>query len=207
MGDVGDHLRHQPGLGPDADPFGRPSDRLLELVGRERRNRLGPFGEQLPEAGVEERAVVEVRPEGHDHAQPALGVGGGHAKRLEEQLPLPLVCGEREDLLELVDHEHDLRLAGRDEIHGLEQAPRSGIEQVAQPGHRTHRDPKERGLELLDGVRSGEHLGDESDPPGPPGPRAGSPERAPRGPPRTSRPRSGRRRPGTWIRARPRSAW
>ena len=125
MGDVGDHLRHQPGLGPDADPFGRPSDRLLELVGGERRNRLGPFGEQLPEARVDERAVVEVRPEGHDDAQPALGIGGGDAQRLEEQLPLALVAGEREDLLELVDHEHDLRLAGRDQIHGLEQAPRA----------------------------------------------------------------------------------
>ena len=48
MGDVGDHLRHQPGLGPDADPFGRPSDRLLELVGGERRNRLGPFARAAP---------------------------------------------------------------------------------------------------------------------------------------------------------------
>ena len=117
--------------------------------------------EQLPETRVDERAVVEVRPEGHDDAEPALGVGGGDAKRLEEQLPLPLVCGEREDLLELVDHEHDLRLAGRDEIDGLEQAPRSRSEPVVQPGHRTYRDPKERGLELLDRVGSGEHLGDE----------------------------------------------
>ena len=30
-----------------------------------------------------------------------------------------------------------------------------------QAGHGTHRDPKERGLELVDGVCSGEHLGDE----------------------------------------------
>ena len=125
MRDVGDHLRHQPGLRSDADPFGRPSDRLLELVGDERRNRLGPFGEQLPEAGVEEGAVVEVRPEGHDHAQPTLRIGGGDAKRLEEQFPFAFVSGEREDLFELVDHEHDLGLAGRDEIHGLQQSPRS----------------------------------------------------------------------------------
>ena len=85
MGDIGDHLRHQPGLGPDADPFGGASDRLLELVGGERRNRLGPFSEQLSEPRVDERAVVEVCPEGHDDAEPALGVGGGDAKRLQEQ--------------------------------------------------------------------------------------------------------------------------
>ena len=125
MGDVGDHLRHQAWLRPDADPLDRPSDRLLELVGGERRNRLGPFSEQLPESGVDEWAVVEVCPEGHDDAEPTLGVGGGDAKRLEEQFPLPLVRGQCEDLLELIDHEHDLRLAGRDEIDGLEQAPRS----------------------------------------------------------------------------------
>ena len=122
MGDVGDHLRHQPGLGADADPFDRAADRLLELVGGEGRNRLGPFGEQLPETRVDERAVVEVCPKRHDDAEPALGVGGGDAKRLEEQLPFPFLCGECEDLLELVDHQHDVRLAGRDQIDRLEQA-------------------------------------------------------------------------------------
>ena len=88
-------------------------------------NRLGPFGEQLSEAGVDEGAVVEVRPEGDDHAKPTLGVGGGDAKRLQEELPLPLVRGEREGLLELIDNDHDLRLAGRHEIHHLEQSPGS----------------------------------------------------------------------------------
>ncbi len=125
MGDVGDHLRHQAGLGPDADPFDRSADRLLELVGCEGRNRLGPLGEQLPETRVDERAVVEVCPERHDDAEPALGVGGGDAERLEEQSPLALLCGEREDLLELIDHEHDFRLAGRNQIDRLEQASRS----------------------------------------------------------------------------------
>jgi hypothetical protein len=92
MGYVGDHLRHQSGLGSDTDPFGRASDRLLELVGSERRNSLGPGREQLPEAGVDEGAVVEVRAEGHDHAQAALGIGGRDAEGLEEQLPLAFVA-------------------------------------------------------------------------------------------------------------------
>jgi hypothetical protein len=125
MGDVGDQLGNQPGLGSDADPFGRPPDRPLELVGYERGQRLGPLGEQLAEAGVDKWAVVEVRPEGHDHAKPTLGVGGGDAKRLQEEFPLLLVSGEGEGLLELIDKEHDLRLAGRHEIHRLEQSPGS----------------------------------------------------------------------------------
>ena len=38
---------------------------------------------------------------------------------------LPLVGGEGEDLLELIDDEHDLCLARRNEIDRLEQTPRS----------------------------------------------------------------------------------
>src|SRR5215218_2761381 len=85
----------------------------------------GPRIARSSSAGVDERAVVEVRPEGDDHAKPTLGVGGGDAKRLQEEFPLPLVCGEREGLLELIDNDHDLRLAWRHEIHDLEQSPRS----------------------------------------------------------------------------------
>jgi hypothetical protein len=39
------------------------------------------------------------------------GIGGGDAKRLQEEFPLPLVCGEREGLFELIDKEID-RMSG-----------------------------------------------------------------------------------------------
>ena len=48
-----------------------PSDRLLELVGRERRHGLGPRREQLTEARVDQRAVEEVGAQGDDDAEPA----------------------------------------------------------------------------------------------------------------------------------------
>ena len=171
MGDVGDHLRHQTLLGPDAHPFARASDRLLELVGCEGRNGFGPLSEQLSEARIDERAVVEVRPEGHDDVESALGVDGGDAKHFQEQFALALVRGEREDLLELIDHEHDLSLARRDQIDRLER-PGSRIEPIVQAGHWPRRDPQERGLELVDRVRR-EHLGHEGIVPAPQRPSGG----------------------------------
>lgn len=111
------------GLGSDANPFGWRPDRPLELFGSEGWHSLGPFGEQLSEAGGRQVGVVEVRSESHYHAEPTLVAGSGDAERLREEFPLPLVCGEGEDLLELIDKDHDLGLAGHDEIHHLEQSP------------------------------------------------------------------------------------
>ncbi len=91
VGDVGDDLGLEAGLDGDADPFDRPSDRLLDLVGRERRHRLGPCREQLAEPRVRQRAVVEVGAKRHDDSDPALGIECRHAQGLEEQLPLVLV--------------------------------------------------------------------------------------------------------------------
>ena len=107
--DVGDHLGHQAGLGADADPLGRSSDRLFQLVGRERGHGLGPRREQLAHPRVGERAVVEVGAERDDDTKPALGIEGRDAQGLEEQLPLALVGGEGEDLLELVHDQHEHR--------------------------------------------------------------------------------------------------
>jgi hypothetical protein len=42
-----------------------------------------------------------------------------------KSFPLPLVRREREDLFELIDHEHDLSPTGRNEIDRLEQSARS----------------------------------------------------------------------------------
>ena len=92
MDDVGDDLRDEPGLGRDADLLGRTADRLLELVRRERRHRLGATAEQLTEARGRERPVEEVRPERHDHADPAGRVDACHATGIRGR---PLARGYR----------------------------------------------------------------------------------------------------------------
>ena len=160
MGDVGDRLRHQTRVGPDALQLGRASDRVLELVGHHRGNGLGPCGEQLAEPWIRERPIVEVGTERHDHTESAPGVGGRDAERLEEQLSLAFVRREREELLELIDHEHDVRAVGCDEIHRPEQPAGSSVDHVVQSRHRTHGDSQQGRRQLLDGVRTREHLGD-----------------------------------------------
>ena len=92
----------------------------------------------------------------------ALGIDAGDPDRLEEQLPVALVRGEREQLLELVDDEDDFGVAGNDQIDRLDEAAGTALERVAQPRGRTHGDPEQRRLELLERVRPREHLGDEA---------------------------------------------
>ena len=91
MRDVRDHLRDETGLEPDPGPLGRASDRLLQLIGLQRRDRLRPTREELAEARVDERPVVEVGTERDDHADPAVGIDRRHTDALEEVRPLALV--------------------------------------------------------------------------------------------------------------------
>ena len=130
--DVGDDLRHEPGFGHDADRFGRPSDRLLQLVGRERWDRLRPRREQLAEAWVHQRSVVEVGTERDDDAEPALGIGCRHAQGLEEQLTLMFVGSEGEDLLELVNNQDERRGFRKHEVQRFEEPSRVAIQQVME---------------------------------------------------------------------------
>ena len=70
VGDVGHELGEQARLEPCADALRRAGDRALELVGLQRDERLDIVAEQLREAAVEQRPVVEVGAERDDDAQP-----------------------------------------------------------------------------------------------------------------------------------------
>ena len=90
------------------------------------------------------------------------GSAAATRKRLEEPLALALVGGEGEDLLELIDHEHDFRLPGATRSIASSRPREPGLEPFVQARTGSHRDPQERGLELVEGVCSREHLGDEA---------------------------------------------
>ena len=79
---------------------------------------LGAAREQLAEAAVLERPVVEVGPQRGDDPDAAAGRDGG-PQRVEERVALALVVGQREELLELVDHEQARRSPAR-----LDRPPR-----------------------------------------------------------------------------------
>ena len=110
MGHVGDHLGDEPGLGRDADRFGRPRMACSSSSGVSGGTASVRAGEQLAEARIHQRPIVEVRPEGDDHAQPAPGSTGGHAQRLEEQLPLGSSSTSVKTSSNWSTTEHDLRL-------------------------------------------------------------------------------------------------
>ena len=132
VGDIRHHLRLQAGLRADPDPFRRPSDRHLELIGRERRHGLGLSREQLAEPRVHERPVVEVGSKGRDNPDAAIRIDAGDPQRFEHQLPVAFARGEREEFLELIDDEHDFGVAGHDQIEGIEEATGTGLEGVAE---------------------------------------------------------------------------
>jgi hypothetical protein len=161
VGDIRDHLRHQTRLELNRLTLGRSADRLLQLVRCERRDRLDPGRQQLAEPRVHERSVVVIGPEGHDHPEPAGRIERGDPQRLQHQLALALVGREREQLLELVHEQDELRARRGDTLRGLEQPAGAVPEEVAEPRRRARRDPHERRLELVERMPSREQVGDE----------------------------------------------
>ena len=91
---------------------GRPLDRCRELVlgGRDHHHARA---HELSELGVAERVIEEVRAQSHENADARAGVVDESREPAEEPPPHFLVGGEREELLELVDDEHELRVSRR----------------------------------------------------------------------------------------------
>jgi hypothetical protein len=110
---LGNDLGRQPGLQRDAHPFGGFADGLFQLRGGQRRQRLGPGPEQVPEARIPQRPIVEVGPQGEHHPDAASGVGDRRVQGCQEAGPLRLVFHQREQLLELVYHQQQFGVAGR----------------------------------------------------------------------------------------------
>ena len=64
--------------------------------------------EEVREPAIAEGPIVEVRPQRHDHPQAAVRIAHRRLEAAEEVPAGILVVDEGEDLLELVDHEHEL---------------------------------------------------------------------------------------------------
>ena len=63
--------------------------------------------EELGKPRMRREAHVEVRAQRHQHDRPALVIAGGRQQLVEEPRPLVLAVATREQLLELVDGDHD----------------------------------------------------------------------------------------------------
>jgi len=185
VGHVRHELREQTRLEPRADSLGRAGDGALELLRPQRDERLDVVAQQLCEAAVEQRPVVEVGPKGDDDAQPCVRVVDRPLEQREELRASRLLLDEREHLLELVDDEHELGLVVREET--LDRAQQSAfvlLELLEQTTGDLVADTQERRLELLERIGAGEHLGDV--------PALGARERAGSQPRHEPRPHDGR---------------
>ena len=158
---VGDEGAHDPRLDPQAHPFGRPPDRELVFVGRERRQGLGGRREERPEPLVGEGPVIEVGPQRRDDVKTAVGVDGRHADRFQEAFADLLVAGEREELLQLVDEQDQPRAGWQHLLDGEQEAPWPGLEGLAERRRGPDRHAGERGLQLAERVGTRVQVADE----------------------------------------------
>src|SRR3954447_26916185 len=88
------------------------------------------LGKQSGERRVLRAATVEVGADDGDNDGPPTGCGGNEA--VEERPPIVLVAAGREDLLELVDDDEEVRLV-------IENLGRGGQRIVARPKARPQR--------------------------------------------------------------------
>ena len=109
----GQDLRHQCRLDLETDRASRLDDRVLELRDRWRSDRLSALGEQVSEGAIEQRPVIEICAQGHDHSQAGAVVGDRGAHAIQEEGADLLVDDEREELFELIDQQYKLGVACR----------------------------------------------------------------------------------------------
>ena len=145
--DLPHQLGHERRLERDAVLFHRAGDRALQLERAHRGDDFGAVAEQLTETAVLQWTVVEVGAQRGDDADPTLVVGDGAHQADEEAIRRRRVdLGEQ--LLELVDHEQQLRAVVRQ--HAVERAlqPVLARQLLEQRGRRIDGDAEQRILEL-----------------------------------------------------------
>ncbi len=159
--DVGEHLGDEPGLQRHVDAFRRPGDRAFDLLPRERDHGFDARLEQLREAPIQQRPVVEVGPQRDDDADAAARIRGGGLDAPEELGPGCLVLHQREHFLELVDHEDELAsVRGEQTEDRAVEALLIARELVHHARRGVRRGAKECRLEPVQGVCAREHVSD-----------------------------------------------
>ena len=100
-GDVGDQPSDQTGLDGDVELSSGKCRCRLELIGPECHDADHVLGEQLPHARVDERPIVEIGAQRHEHMDRAVGSDRGLGQQREKSGRLRLI-DHREQLFELV---------------------------------------------------------------------------------------------------------
>nr|WP_125803447.1 hypothetical protein [Actinoplanes sp. ATCC 53533] len=152
VGDVGQHRVHQRRLDPVAGPLGRAGDDGAQVGVVHRADQHLPVPQGRDQAGMPGAVRVEVRTHAEHDAGPVGAAGGDGQQAVQKQPPGAVVAAEREDLLELVDHDDqqvDAGVGGHRLPDGQRPVGRGGA-QVGVQGRGGHALPgRQRGGQLL----------------------------------------------------------
>ena len=124
--DVGDQRVDERGVDPQAGALGGQHDRAPQLVAAHRPDRHVVGAEHAPQLGVARAAAVEVGAQRDQHERAAARVAHGGDERGGERGPLGLVAAGGEQLLELVDGDHEPARGRRLRDRVLERGERVG---------------------------------------------------------------------------------
>ena len=135
-------------------------DGLFRLIRRQRQHDLGALAYHAAELGIAQGTVVEVGAQRDDRAQAAVRIAQGDHQAVEEVEAGRFVLDQREQLLELVDDQHQLdsRLVRQDALDGAHQAALVLAELGEQLRDRRAGRAQQRRFELLQRVGAGQHL-------------------------------------------------
>ena len=161
-----DHVADDPGhqAGLEFEPCGcrRPGDRLCQLVTRRHRHRDERSTQHRPEVRLGQRTVEEVRAHRDHHSHPPPSVTDRGGETVEEAAPGRLVGRQREQFFELIDDQQQFAVVVRqDLLTGPEESPVVGEEVGQERSVALHGHTQQRSLQLLEGERPGEHVGDQ----------------------------------------------
>ena len=116
---------------------------------------------ELRKRAVAEWAVVEVGSQRDDDPQARAWIGRSTLDQRQELPPTLFVVDEREQLLELVDHENELGgVVGKNALRGAAEPTFVGLQLLDQACGRIDGNPEQGGLELLEGPVARCHLDD-----------------------------------------------
>ena len=162
-----DHVADDPGhqAGLEFEPCGcrRPGDRLCQLVTRRHRHRdergAPSTAPKSGSASGRSRKSTAHR-DHHSHPPPSVTDRGGET--VEEAAPGRLVGRQREQFFELIDDQEQFAVVVRQDLFtGPEESPVVGEEVGQERAVALHGHTQQRSLQLLEGERPGEHVGDQ----------------------------------------------
>ena len=161
VADVGDDPFDQPGLEADSLAQGRLLDDLPHRIRSGGGDRHGGIAEQVTEFAEPQRPVEEIGAHGEHDPDVASFVTNCRREQLQERQAFFIVLDEREDLLELVDDQGSVAPFWQIALRGSYESAPVTPQFILEARRALRSNAQKRRSQLLVGVSTGHHVGDE----------------------------------------------